>query len=288
MLRNIRLILAYDGTNYVGWQVQPNGLSVQAVVMRALKKLMGHDVNLLCAGRTDAGVHAFGQVASFQTETPIPCDGIRKALRRFLPDDVIVHHVDEVPIEFHATFSAKQKRYRYVIHNTRIHNPFLRNYVWHYHAELDAQAMHDAGQCLVGKHDFRSFESRWPNKATSIRTIKELTVQRRDHCPLNFRAESSQPTPVETSSPLAEGNMPTEENTGGDFIWVEIVADGFLYNMVRSIVGTLMSVGRGRWDAADVKRILEVQNRSQAGDTALARGLYMVKVDYEQTDDADK
>ena len=99
MLRNIRLILAYDGTNYVGWQVQPNGLSVQAVVMRALKKLMGHDVNLLCAGRTDAGVHAFGQVASFQTETPIPCDGIRKALRRFLPDDVIVHHVDEVPIE---------------------------------------------------------------------------------------------------------------------------------------------------------------------------------------------
>jgi tRNA pseudouridine38-40 synthase len=269
MLRNIRLTLAYDGTNYVGWQVQPNGLSVQAVVMQALKKLMGHDVNLLCAGRTDAGVHAFGQVASFQTETPIPCDGIRKALRRFLPDDVIVHHVCEVPVDFHATFSAKKKRYRYVIYNTRTHNPFLRNYVWHYHAELDAQAMHEAGQVLLGKHDFRSFESRWPNKATSVRTIKELTVVRKDHCPLNF---AGQQATLENSSPDLDQ---------GDFIWVEIVADGFLYNMVRSIVGTLMSVGRGRWDIADVKRIVEAQDRSQAGDTALACGLYMVKVDYE-------
>lgn len=285
MLRNIRLTLAYDGTNYVGWQVQPNGLSVQTVVTNALEKLTGERVNLLSAGRTDSGVHAQGQVASFQTTSPIPCDGIRKALRKFLPNDVIVLAAAEVPIEFHATFSAKKKRYRYVIHNTRTCNPFLRNYVWHFHAPLDAEAMQVAGQELLGKHDFRSFESHWPNKATSVRTVLELSVTRQDHCPLMLGAAShSQVERRHESNTTRRSTNPSEfdfEHESGDFIWIEIVADGFLYNMVRAIVGTLVPVGRGRWTASDVRRILNAQERSDAGDTAPACGLYMVHVDYE-------
>jgi tRNA pseudouridine38-40 synthase len=269
MLRNIRLTLAYDGTNYVGWQVQPNGLSIQTVVTRALEKLIGSPVNLLTSGRTDSGVHALAQVASFQTETPIPCDGIRKAMRRFLPEDVIVHDVVDVPLDFHATFSTKKKRYRYVINNSRTHNAFLRNYVWHYYGTLDVDAMQTAANELVGEHDFRSFESQWPNKATSVRNVMELTVARHDFCPLT----------AETTSPSSSGASESN-STAGDFIWIEIVANGFLYNMVRAIVGTLVSVGRGRWDSEDVRRILHAQDRSVAGDTAPARGLYLVHVDY--------
>jgi len=263
-MRNLRLIIAYDGTGYVGWQTQPNGPSVQTTLEAAIRRLTGEQVNVLAAGRTDSGVHALGQVASFQTSSTIPCDGFRKALQNYLPDDIIVRDASDVPQDFHATFSAKRKRYRYVILNGRIHNPFLRRYVWHYHAELDADAMHAAGQVLVGRHDFRSFESQWPNKATSVRDVMELTVRRHPDCPLWFSDLS-----------------PTQSASGsGDFLWIEIVANGFLYNMVRAIVGTLVHVGRGRWRTADVRRVLDAMNRSQAGDTAPAHGLYLVQVDY--------
>ena len=263
-MRNIRLTIAYDGSNYVGWQVQPNGPSVQTAVQKAIRKLTGSDVNVLSAGRTDSGVHALGQVASFQTESSIPCEGFRKALHKFLPNDIIVRDAEEVPLDFHATHSAKQKRYRYVIHNCQTHNPFLRNYVWHYHHELDSAAMHKAGQELVGTHDFRSFESHWPNKASSVRTVKEVTVRRQRFCPLWLGNVDQQPT----------------EDDSGEFIWLEIVADGFLYNMVRAIVGSLVPVGRGRWDGNDIRRILTAMDRSAAGDTAPPNGLYLVHVDY--------
>jgi tRNA pseudouridine38-40 synthase len=264
-MRNIRLTIAYDGANYVGWQVQPNGPSVQTAVEKAIQKLTGATANVLSAGRTDSGVHALGQVASFQTESSIPCEGFRKALHKFLPDDIIVRDVNEVPLDFHATFSAVQKRYRYVIHNCPTHNPFLRNYAWHYHQDLDAAAMHVAGQRLVGTHDFRSFESHWPNKASSVRTVKEVTVLRQRFCPLWLGVSDQQPS----------------NDDNGDFIWLEIVADGFLYNMVRAIVGTLVPVGRGRWDGDDIRRILTSMARSEAGDTAPPNGLYLVHVDYE-------
>lgn len=263
-MRNIRLTIAYDGSNYVGWQIQPNGITVQAVVERAIRKLTGERISVLSAGRTDSRVHALGQVASFQTESSIPIDGFRKALHRFLPDDVIIRDAQEVPLDFHATFSAVQKRYRYVIHNCRTHNPFLRDYVWHFHQDLDSTAMHVAGQELLGTHDFRSFESHWPNKASSVRTIKEVTVRRQSFCPLWLEESDRQPS----------------EKDAGDFIWIEVVADGFLYNMVRAIVGTLIPTGRGRWDADDIRRIVAAMDRSQAGDTAPPNGLYLVHVDY--------
>ena len=263
-MRNIRLTLAYDGTNYVGWQVQPNGPSVQTAVEKAIEKLTGAAASVLSAGRTDSGVHALGQVASFQTESSIPCDGFHKALNKFLPDDIIVRDVEEVPLDFHATFSARQKRYRYVIHNCPTHNPFLRNYVWHFHRPIDSDAMHEAGQELVGTHDFRSFESHWPNKASSVRTVKEVTVRRQSFCPLW----------------LGPSDQQSESPNTGDFIWLEIVADGFLYNMVRAIVGTLIPVGRGRWNGENIRHILTSMDRSNAGDTAPPNGLYLVQVDY--------
>lgn len=264
VMRNIRMTIAYDGTNYVGWQIQPNGPSVQSAVEYAIQKQTGEDVSVVATGRTDSGVHAMGQVVSFRTNSPIPCDGLRMALQKFLNPDVFIRSVDEVPDDFHATYSAKKKRYRYVIHNARIHNPFLRNYVWHQHGVLDSAAMHDAAQKLIGTHDFRSFESHWPNKASSVRTVMEVTVKRQRFCPLWFG-----------SNDLA----PADEDAG-DFIWIEIVANGFLYNMVRSIVGTLVFVGRGRWNSEEVERVLIAKNRSIAGDTAPAFGLYLVEADY--------
>ena len=274
-MRNIRMTIAYDGFSYVGWQVQPNGPSVQVAVEKAIRKLTGQDVNVLAAGRTDSGVHALGQVASFRIDSPIPCEGFRKALVKFLPPDIAVRDVVEVPEDFHATFSAKWKQYRYVIHNSPDRNPFLKNHVWHQHGPLDSAAIHEAAQVLLGTHDFRSFESHWPNKATSIRTIYEVTVRRQNFCPLWFG---------ETDAGMVAADS-------GDFIWLEIAGNGFLYNMVRAIVGTLLPVGRGRRTADEVRAMLESMNRSEAGDTAPAAGLYLVRVEYDDewsASDADR
>jgi tRNA pseudouridine38-40 synthase len=271
------MTVAYDGTNYCGWQVQPNGESVQAAIERAILKLTGEQVSVLSAGRTDSGVHALGQVVSFRTSSPIPGNGLRKALQKFLQPDVIIRDLQDTHSEFHATYSARKKRYRYVIHNSRTHNPFLRNYVWHRHSRLDSDAMHDAAQELIGRFDFRSFESHWPNKATSVRTVMELTVRREGYCPIFFER------PGGLCGVLTSGGG-FDAQSEGEFIWIEIVADGFLYNMVRAIVGTLLHVGTGRWDSQDIRRIRDAMDRSQAGDTAPPQGLYLVEVDYGDND----
>jgi tRNA pseudouridine38-40 synthase len=264
-MRTIRLTLVYDGTNYVGWQVQPNGVSVQSVVEEAIRRVTGETLRVLAAGRTDAGVHALGQVAAFRTTSGIPTERIVPALQSHLPDDVVVREAVETAADFHATYSAKRKRYRYVIDNGMPPDPFVRRYAWHYRGALDAAAMHAAAQTLVGTHDFRCFESEWPNKATSVRTVLECTVDRYSGWPV-----WSQP------SSLREPPQPD-----GRFLWMDIVADGFLYNMVRAILGTLLKVGRGKWTAEDVRRILERQDRALAGETAPAHGLYLVSVEYE-------
>ncbi|QDT96955.1 tRNA pseudouridine(38-40) synthase TruA [Gimesia aquarii] len=266
-MRNIKLTLAYDGSEFAGWQVQPNGLSVQACVETAIEKLTQQKSGVLVAGRTDAGVHALGQVANFQTESSIPCKNILSGLQRFLPDSICIRKVDEVDAEFHATYSAVQKRYRYVIHNTAIVYPFLRRYVCEFGRPLNSDGMHTAGQYLLGMHDFRCFESHFPNKATSVRTIKELTVQRTSVWPVWNEGRLQQTI--------------DRNSTQGEFITIDIVADGFLYNMVRAIVGTLLEVGVGRWSPGDVQKILNSLDRSQAGATAPANGLYLVQVDYE-------
>lgn len=263
-MRNIRLTLAYDGTNYVGWQVQPNGPTVQAELERAIRKLTGETVRVLSAGRTDSGVHARGQVANFHTGCSIPVDGFRPALENFLPDDVAVRRADEVPADFHATYWALRKRYRYVVLNRRERVPHLRNYALRYTQPLDVDAMQAAANELLGAHDFRCFESEFGRRASSVRTVEEASFRRWEGWPV-----------WDVHRPPAEAGV-------GDFVTFDIVADGFLYNMVRAIVGTLLHVGRGRWTPADVRRILEARDRAQAGETAAACGLYLMHVDYDE------
>jgi tRNA pseudouridine38-40 synthase len=325
--RNIRLKLAYDGTNYVGWQVQKNGLSIQEVLERAIEKLTGEKCPVLSAGRTDSGVHALGQVANFFTTSAIPARNFRPAIQDFLPHDIVVLDSCDAPPEFHATFKAVRKQYRYIIDNSSVPLPFLNKYSWSLRRRLDVPAMHDAAQLLLGTHDFRSFETDWPNKVTSVRTVFDIRVTRQplwnlfagsqpfspplrkggagevvgqdsDRRKTRRRGEREtrsregettlRPGDLSTFPPLRKGGErevaphadPTPD-APGDIICLDIIADGFLYNMVRSIVGTLVNVGRQKWDKNEVVRILEAQNRSIAGSTAPACGLFLVEVWYE-------
>ncbi len=267
MPRNIRLTLAYDGTRYAGWQVQPDRPSIQSTVEAAIHALTGERVSLLSAGRTDAGVHALGQVANFTTESSIPPEKWRPALQSRLPPDIVVRNSEEVAADFHATYAARHKRYRYVIHESLLDDPFLRPYVWRVNAPLDLAAMRTAASVLVGTHDFRSFESHWPNTGSSIRTIHEIAFRRT----AGWNVWGS--APIEDSST-------TTRPVDGEFIVFEIVGDGFLYNMVRAIVGTLMNVGRGSWTITEFEHAFRALDRSQAGETAPAQGLFLVSVCY--------
>ncbi len=265
---NIRLTLAYDGGRFSGWQIQPQRRTVQGVLEEAIHHLTGESVRVLSAGRTDAGVHALGQVANFRTQSVIPPEKWRPALQARLPDDVVILTSDAVPEDFHATFSAVSKRYRYVIRESPVEDPWLRSRAWRMNGPLDLIAMRTAAAALLGTHDFRCFESDWPNKATSVRTIFEVDLQRVGHWSAWRR------TPVLTRDP-------TTEDGAGEFLVFEIAGDGFLYNMVRAIMGTLVNVGRGRWPAEAMTRIIAGQDRALAGETAPAHGLYLVSVQYE-------
>lgn len=296
--RNIRLTLAYDGTNFCGWQVQKNGPSIQAALERAIEKLTGEKSPVFSAGRTDSGVHALGQVANFHTSCKIPAENFRPALQSFLPYDIVILDSCEVPAEFHATFKATRKKYRYLIDNSPVPLPLLRAYTYSIRRELDDAAMHDAARLLLGKHDFRSFETDWPNKVTSVRTVFEISVTREPvwrlfagagfaglpDCPEESRGgegERGRQGEEEGATGEERGVRREERSLEGHIICTEIVADGFLYNMVRCIMGTLINVGRGKWPRDEVTRILTSQNRSLAGSTAPACGLYLVEVSYE-------
>jgi tRNA pseudouridine38-40 synthase len=268
--RNIALRLAYDGTPFCGWQVQPNGPTLQAALQKAIFKLTGETVTVYSAGRTDSGVHALGQVANFFSQSPIPPTQFAAALQTHLPPEIQLLQSWEAPPEFHATFTARWKRYRYLIHNGPQPVPFLRHRCWWLRRRLDVEAMQSAADQLLGTHDFRCFETEWPNKTTSVRTIHELNLFRR---PL---WEVWQPFAVPRAN-LSASAPPRDDS----LICLEISADGFLYNMVRAITGTLVNVGRGRWTPADVARILMAQDRNLAGATAPAEGLYLVQVEYQ-------
>lgn len=267
--RNIMLTIGYDGTQYRGWQVQPNGLSVQECVETAVRRLTGESRRVFCAGRTDAGVHAIGQVANFHTNSLVPIQNMRRGLQCFLPEDVTIVATAEVAQKFHSTYSATRKRYRYVICDSDVCPPLLNRFVYRCRYHLDVDLMAQATQYLLGTHDFRCFETQFPNKSTSVRNIMDARIERIPHW-----------------SPW-EAEHEWKPTFGRDYfhydksvIVFEVMADGFLYNMVRAIVGTLIEVGRRKSPPEFLAKVIESMDRTQAGITVPASGLYLVNVDY--------
>lgn len=269
MARNLGIVLAYDGTQYQGWQVQPNGPTVQAEVESAIHKLTGERLRVYSASRTDSGVHALGQVANFTTESRIEAGQFRRGLQRFLPDDIRPVLCREVPDDFHATFSSVRKTYRYLLHDGPVLPPFLRHYVTVSRQALNVKAMQEAAVFLQGKHDFRCFETQWPNKSTSVRTIESASFHRLAPWDIWNNQTQYQPSdPRSHEAPLQP------------LICFTVTADGFLYNMVRAIIGTLLDVGTGRKPPDHMRHVIESQDRSLAGSTAPPTGLFLVEVDY--------
>ncbi len=269
--RNVMLTIAYDGTNYQGWQIQPNGLSVQECVETAVERLTGDRPRILCAGRTDSGVHALGQVANFPTNSNVPIANFRRGLQTFLPEDIVIVSAKEVSKAFHSTYSAVRKRYRYVIHDGDVCPPFLKPYIHRSQHQLDVQRMASAAQHLLGTHDFRCFEKHFPNKSTSVRRIMDVSVQRHS-CWMPW-------TSLHNWSPIHGARHDQPEMP---LVIFEVMADGFLYNMVRAIVGTLMEIGRGKQSPESLGEVIRSMDRSEAGMTAMPNGLYLVSVDYPE------
>ena len=250
-MRTFKVTLSYDGTEFSGFQSQLNVRSVQGELETALAEVEGTRVVVYAAGRTDAGVHALGQVASFTLSSPILAADLLRALNAKLPEDVRILSVDEAAAGFNARFHARSKVYRYRISNTRVMSPFQRRYAWHISRALDLEAMRRAARALVGKHDFASFRAISGSTATSIRTV--------------MRSEWME-------EPLAGG---------GRLLTYEITGNGFLKYMVRTIVGTLVEVGDGRRSPSTMDSLLNAKNRAAAGPTAPPAGLYLVRVDYD-------
>ncbi|MCC7083917.1 MAG: tRNA pseudouridine(38-40) synthase TruA [Pirellulales bacterium] len=263
--RTLKLTIAYDGTDYAGWQVQAGQPSLQAEFQKTLQQIVGQRTHVAASGRTDAGVHALGQVVSFETDSDLSVETFQRALNAHLPRDIVVIAAEEAPPGFHARRDAVRKRYRYILQDSRVRDVCRLRYAHHLYKRLDVAAMQQAAAILVGMHDFASFESAGSRRTTTVRTINELTVRRGDSRENEFAAE--------------QGGRTKYPNLA-DIVVIEVEADGFLYNMVRNIVGTLIEVGQGRAGEEWVANVLAARDRRQAGQTAPPQGLFLVQVDY--------
>lgn len=245
-MRNIKLLIEYDGTNYLGWQIQPKGVTIQGLVEEKLALLTGERVYLIGSGRTDAGVHALGQVAHFKTKSQMDVRTIQRALNSLLPPDIVIQRAEEVKEGFHARKESRSKVYEYWILNRKIRSPFQHGHAWHIPQKLDFRAMEKATQKLLGEHDFSSFRSVGSPTRTAVRKIMQARWKK-----------------------------------GRDgLIRFEIEANGFLKQMVRAIVGTLVEVGKGKISSEEFREILRAKDRKRAGPTAPARGLFLKEVKY--------
>jgi tRNA pseudouridine38-40 synthase len=251
-VRHIRLVVEYDGTGLCGWQRQANGPTVQGHLEDALGKLLAHEVTVVGASRTDAGVHASGQVASFRTERAIPLHGVRRGLNSLLPRAIAIADAAEAPDDFHPRFSATGKHYRYLVLTRADRSPRWRDRAWHRPGSLDRAAMRDAAAALIGEHDFAAFRAAG---CTAIRTIRRVDQ-------------------IEIS------DVPRERSTE-QLVAIDVRGNAFLRNMVRIVVGTLVEVGRGMRPPGQVAEILASKDRTQAGITAPAHGLELVAVRYD-------
>lgn len=249
-MKRVRIVVAYDGTNYCGWQVQPNGVTVEEVLNKKISALTGEDIHIIGASRTDSGVHALGNVAVFDTESRIPGERMAYALNQRLPDDIVIVKSDEVASDWHPRYQNEiTKTYEYHIYNAKTPNPMKRHHSTFVSYELDVDKMREAAGYLVGEHDFVSFCNIRTNVEDTVRTVYDI----------EFLQNKSE-------------------------ITMRITGNGFLYNMVRIIAGTLIRVGRGYYSPEKVKEILETRERTEAGVTAPPNGLVLVKIDYGENE----
>ena len=244
-MRNIKLTIEYDGKDYNGWQKQPNKLNIQGTIEKAIESIVGHEVDLTASGRTDAGVHAFGQVANFKTNSQIPIEKIAIAINSRLKKSIVIKKAEEVDEQFHSRLNCKQKTYRYVINNSKQGTAIYRNLEYHISNYLDIDNMKKAVKYFEGEHDFKAFKASGTSSKNSVRKIYKAEVYKKE-----------------------------------DKIYIELTGSGFLYNMVRIISGTLVDVGLGKIKPEDIPTIIKSQKRENAGKTLPAHGLYLVKVDY--------
>ena len=262
-MRTFKLTLAYDGTAYVGWQRQASGASIQGRLEAALGEIAGAAVAVVGAGRTDAGVHALGQVAGVRLDVRLDPPALARAVNARLPADVRVVDAAAAGDAFHARFDAVAKSYRYRLLHGPVMSPFLRRYAWHVRGPLDAGAMTQAGGMLVGEHDFAGFQAAGSGVRTTVRTLFDLSVRR-----------------------VPPGAWADADAGGADATVIEVRGSGFLRHMVRTIVGTLVEVGRGRRGPADLERVLRTADRRAAGPTAPAGGLFLTGVGYPRSSGA--
>jgi tRNA pseudouridine38-40 synthase len=244
-MKTILLTVEYDGTDFVGWQIQPNSRSVQEVLETALARVLGFQVRIHSAGRTDAGVHARGMTAHFETATDLPLAAYREGVNRLLPPDVAVRAAAEAPEGFHARFAARGKWYRYAIYNAPVRSPLLGRRAWHLRASLDLAAMGRAAQDFVGCHDFAAFRSAGCDARTTVREVFSVQLEQQ-----------------------------------GELLLIDVRGAGFLRNMVRVMVGTLVEIGMGRRPDTDLAYLLRQGCRQKAGRTAPAQGLCLMEVWY--------
>ncbi len=245
-MKRIRLTVAYDGTDYCGWQIQPNGITIEEVLNRAIVKLTGEEVRVTGASRTDSGVHALGNIAVFDTRTSIPPERMSYALNQRLPKDIVVVRSEEVPLDWHPRYQSRiRKTYEYHIHNAPVPNPLRRRYSTYVSFPLDVKLMRQGAACLIGEHDFVSFCNVRTQAESTVRRIESLEIERE-----------------------------------GEEIIIRITGNGFLYNMVRIIAGTLIRVGRGFYSPEKIREILEARRRTKDSVTAPPEGLVLKEIQY--------
>ena len=247
-MKRVKMVVAYDGTNYCGWQIQPNGITIEEVLNRELSRLLGEEIVVTGASRTDSGVHSLGNVCAFDTNTRMPAEKISYALNQSLPEDIVVQESSEVSPDFHPRFLKSRKTYEYRILNRKFRNPTRRLDTYFYHYPLDVEKMNQAAQYIVGEHDFASFCSSGSQAETTVRTVYSCQVYK---------------------------------DLENDIISIRITGGGFLYNMVRIIAGTLIKIGGSDVPAEAMKDIIEAADRAAAGPTAPANGLTMIGLEYE-------
>ena len=245
-MRNIKLTIEYDGKDFNGWQKQPNKLNIQGTIEQAIKIVTGEEVDLMASGRTDAGVHAFGQVANFKTNSQISIEKLPLAINSQLKNSIVIKEAEEVNERFHSRYNAKRKTYRYIINNSKCGTAIYRNLEYSYPFKLDAEKMKQASKYFEGEHDFKAFKSSGTSSKNSVRTIYKAIVKQE-----------------------------------GEKIIIELTGNGFLYNMVRIISGTLLDVGLGKIQPEEIPEMIESKDRQRAGKTLPAHGLYLVEVKYD-------